>query len=134
MRLLAIDYGTRRIGLAIGDATDKTVVPFGFIENKGNFFVIEEIKKVCEEEDIDKIIIGIPAHKEMESKQAELTKRFVKILKENISIKTDVFDESFTSKIADQDRRYKDLMKDRKKGWRDARAAEEILRGYLEKY
>ncbi|MFH0856702.1 MAG: Holliday junction resolvase RuvX [bacterium] len=133
MKLLALDYGTKRIGLALGDTADQAVVPYGFIENKGDFFVLGELKKICDEEDVDVIVIGVPEHKELKGVK-EIIKKFIAYLKENINIEIDTADEKFTSKIASQDARYEDLYKDRSKGWKDARAAEEILRGYLEKF
>lgn len=133
MKLLAIDYGTKRIGLAIGDTTDKAVVPFGVIENKGDVFVLGEIKKICNEEYVDKIIIGLPYHDKLEEVK-EMIEKFIAYLKKNMEIEIDTADEKFTSKIAMQDERYKDLYKDKTKGWKDARAAEEILRFYIQKY
>ncbi|OGF20429.1 hypothetical protein A2Y83_04740 [Candidatus Falkowbacteria bacterium RBG_13_39_14] len=134
MKLLSIDYGAKRIGLAVGEIENHIVVPYGLIENKGRDFVFREINSICAEERIDKIIIGMPSHGEIRSKQAELTKDFAQFLKSRIEdVEVLVFDESFTSKIADQDMRYKDLMKDKKKGWRDMLAAAEILRGYMDK-
>lgn len=133
MRLLAIDYGTKRIGLAIGDTADKVVVPFGIIENKGNFFVSEELKKICDGEDIEKIIIGLPYHDKLKEVK-EMIEKFIEFLRGKIDIEIDIADERFTSKIAMQDERYRDLYKDRSQGWKDARAAEEILRGYIENF
>ncbi|MFH1192415.1 MAG: Holliday junction resolvase RuvX [bacterium] len=132
MKLLSIDYGTKRVGLAVGDTADKAVIPFGVIENKGDVFVLEEIKKVCAEEDVDKIIIGVPYHDNLKEVK-EIIEKFIAYLRKNIDIEIDVADERFTSKIAMQDERYHDLYKDRTKGWKDAKAAEEILRGYMEK-
>ncbi len=132
MKLLAIDYGTKRIGLAIGDTEGNVSVPFGVIENKGDVFVLDEIKKVCAEEDVDKIIIGVPYHDKLEEVK-EMIEKFIAYLRKNIDIEIDAADERFTSKIAAQDERYKDLYKDKTKGWKDARAAEEILRGHFEK-
>lgn len=130
MKLLSIDYGTKRIGLAIGDTADKAVVPYGVIENKGYIFVVAEIRKVCADEGVDKIIVGLPAHNELKE-IIEIIERFILHLRKNIDIEIDTADEKFTSKMALQDERYKDLYKDKTKGWKDAVAAEEILRGYL---
>jgi len=132
MKLLGIDYGNKRIGLAIGESDGKIAVPYGMIENKGDNFVLCEIKELCNEEGIDKIIIGIPQHKEFESKQYKIIEKFIIYLKNNIEIKIDSADEAFTSKIAEKDEKYKNLYKDRKKGWKDAVAASEILRDYME--
>ncbi|MFH0854872.1 MAG: Holliday junction resolvase RuvX [bacterium] len=133
MKLLAIDYGAKRIGLALGELENNIVVPYSFIENKGRDFVLAQLKNICEIESVRKIVIGIPVHRDMESKQVRSIEDFIKFLKKNLAIDVVVYDESFTSKIAGQDERYKNLLKDRKKGWRDMLAATEILRSYIEK-
>ncbi|MFC1612851.1 Holliday junction resolvase RuvX [Patescibacteria group bacterium] len=133
MKLLSIDYGTKRIGLAIGDTADNVVVPYGMIENEGKkSSVVAAIEKVCEEEEIDKIIVGIPFQKEMDSKQAKITQTFVDFLKNSIILDIDIYDETFSTKMAEQNDIYRDLYKDREQGWKDAVAAGEILRGYME--
>ena len=57
MNLLGIDFGTKNIGLAINNGTE-IAFPFRTVENSGNVF--DEIKDVCDEEMIDKIILGKP--------------------------------------------------------------------------
>lgn len=57
MNLLSIDYGTKNIGLAINNGTE-IAFPFKSIFN--NEEKIEEIKDACDEEGIDKIVIGMP--------------------------------------------------------------------------
>jgi len=133
MRLLAIDYGTKRIGLAIGDTTDNVAAPYGMIENEGKSSVVAALKKIYKEEGIDKIIIGMPYQKDLDSKQAKITQAFVDFLKDSISLSIDIFDETFSTKIAEQNEIYSDLYKDRELGWKDAVAAEEILRSYMER-
>lgn len=57
MNLLGIDFGTKNIGLAINNGTE-IAFPFRTMENSGE--VLNEIKDVCDEEMIDKIVMGMP--------------------------------------------------------------------------
>jgi putative pre-16S rRNA nuclease len=59
-KALALDYGTKRIGVAGGDTEVCLASPRGIIENKGSDFVINELKKMCEEWEVELIIIGLP--------------------------------------------------------------------------
>ena len=85
MNLLAIDYGIKNIGLAINNGTD-IAFPFNTLLNTDN--LIEEIKDICEEENIEKIILGLPTKRDRtEGDLAKKIKEFAIQLKE---VKLDV--------------------------------------------
>lgn len=56
MRLLGIDYGSKRIGVAVSDENANFTFPHSVVENNKN--TMEEIKKICGEKNIGKIILG----------------------------------------------------------------------------
>ena len=58
---LGIDYGEKRIGLATGDLETKIASPFLIVENDKRESVLKKIKDICEENEIEKIIISEPA-------------------------------------------------------------------------
>lgn len=58
MRLLGIDYGEKRVGVALSDESAKFAFARGVILNTGHEKVIKEIKKICDENNISKIILG----------------------------------------------------------------------------
>ena len=60
MKLLGIDYGDKRIGLAIGDSTTKIAVPFLILENENKKQVLTELQKVIKEENVEQIVVGFP--------------------------------------------------------------------------
>lgn len=60
MIILSIDYGTKRIGIAKGDTESCIARPFGFIENKNDEFVFNELSKIIKDEWINEILIGVP--------------------------------------------------------------------------
>lgn len=89
MKFLGIDYGTKRIGLAVSYGS--LAEPFTIIENSE--LVIEKLLDVIQEEDITKIVMGIS-----DRTMAEETRQFAEKLKKNVRIPIEFFDESFSSK------------------------------------
>ena len=59
-RLLAIDYGARRVGLALSDPLKMIASPYGTIINEGNSNLIMEIERIIAAEDVEQTIIGLP--------------------------------------------------------------------------
>ena len=58
MRYLGIDYGTKRIGIALSDEKRKMAFAYGIILNTGKKEVVEKIKKICAENLVGKIVLG----------------------------------------------------------------------------
>lgn len=58
MRFLGIDYGTKKIGIALSDKSGKFAFPHSVIYT--TYDVVQKIKKICEENDVSKIILGRP--------------------------------------------------------------------------
>ena len=126
-RLLGIDYGEKRIGLAIADSKMKLAVPLEIIENKGEDFVLEKLNEIVNRESIEKIVVGMPISLSgKEEKQAEVVKQFVDWLKYNINVEVKTEDERLSTKMVES------LAKD-KKVEKDAVAAMIILQSYLDK-
>jgi len=101
MKILAIDYGDKHIGLAISDETRTIAVPYKTLENNKALF--DALIKICTDENIKKIIVGIPVGFQGETEQTRKTKLFLQKLTEyiaNKNIKIEGYNEVFTSKIA----------------------------------
>ena len=105
-KVLALDYGRKRIGVATGDTELKVAIPKEVIENKGMDFVVEWVKDYAVENDIDVVVIGLPLN--MEDKQEE--NQIMKDVKELFELLTkslknsriSLFDERLSSYEADQ--------------------------------
>ena len=76
-RILAIDYGEKRVGIALSDPLRIISKPFCVLENKNELF--DEIQKIISEQQVEKIVLGIPynlkgedSFKTIEVKQSEL--------------------------------------------------------------
>jgi RNAse H domain protein, YqgF family len=125
---LALDVGSRRIGLAMADSQVKIAVPFGWLKNNEN--IVQEITELVLRHDIDTIVVGYPRNQSGEpTKQTEFVEEFVKQF-EDIELDTEIVfqDESLTSVQAEQ--RLGNKIKD--KGEIDAEAASIILQDFLE--
>ena len=129
-KILAIDYGEKRIGLATADNELKVALPFGIIENKGIKKLIAEIKEICQKEGITQVVVGFPMGLGgTKTKQTEKTEKFIAALKKEQEIPVDTQSELFTSRQAHG------IFKDAgvKKKRIDESAATLILADYLEK-
>lgn len=126
MNLLGIDYGTKNIGLAINNGTE-IAFPFRVLENSGGVF--DEIKDICDEEMVEKIIIGMPTKmNRKEGALADEIKKFAADLKEAIGKPAAFEDEILSSEqagkmMADYGGKYE----------KDAIEAAVILQSYLDK-
>jgi putative holliday junction resolvase len=99
MRILSLDYGEKRIGLAITDRQNKIALPFGMIEN--NDSAGENILKLIKENDIGRIVIGRPVNlKGQPGYQAEVVDVFVSNILKTYELPISIVDERFTSKIS----------------------------------
>lgn len=128
--LLGIDYGKRKIGLAIAPIPGNLAVPFRVLRVESDEEAIEELKKICEEESVEKIIIGIPESVWAGKKSQEFSKgvrQFAQKLSHNVSLPTEEVNERSSSKEAER------LLLGEPKDMADAVAAMIILQSYLDR-
>jgi putative Holliday junction resolvase len=133
MKILSIDYGNKRTGLAISDENEKLASRFLTLENKSSKDLIKEIKKIILEKNIGKIIIGIPIGLKGESAQTQNIKEFSAKLSGNIDIPIIEINEVFTSKMAEENLRKAGIKSEEIKKNIDQEAARIILQDYLDK-
>ncbi len=132
-RIMAIDYGTKRIGLALTDPLFTFAYPFKTLLNNSNFW--PELTKIIYEQNIIKIILGYPLKENGEP--SSITKevlKFKKQLKDKFGLEVLLRDERYTSSIA-QEIITKTVMKKskrREKGLLDKGSAAIILQDYLD--
>src|SRR3989338_6855084 len=123
--ILAIDYGTKNIGLALADEVLRIAYPLKSVQNNENF--IEVIKQIISEHQVIKIIIGLPSHTYgNEGESAKAARGFGEKLK-ILDLPIIFEDERFSSAMV------KKMMADEKNYDKDAIEAAVILESYLEK-
>jgi putative Holliday junction resolvase len=129
---LGIDYGTKNVGIAIGGPETGLALPYITLQNDKNFF--SELLKICVDEKIEKIIIGIPMPTRPSSgagEQVERAKKFARSVGEKTGLPVATVDEKFTTREVES--YFSDFKKEMKKISKDAAAAAIILQSYLDK-
>jgi len=133
MKILSIDYGDKKTGLAISDENEKLASRFLTVENKSSEDLIKKIKNIILENNIQKIILGIPVGFKGESAQTINIREFFVKLSENIKIPVIEINEIFTSKMAEENLRKAGVKGEKIKKIIDQEAARIILQDYLDK-
>ncbi len=131
-RILGLDIGTKRIGIAISDPLGISAQPLKAIARKPEKNSIDEIKKICEQYNVCLIIAGIP--KNMNGTlgfQAEDVLSYLELIKNNISINIDLQDERLTSRMAEKALIEQKKKPSKKKELIDISSAILILQQYL---
>jgi putative Holliday junction resolvase len=103
MRILAIDYGRRRIGLAISDPEGKIATPLTTLILDDLSRLLNEIKTIIREEDVKKVIIGNPVRDDGKSSElADEISGFSKRLADETGLDIELVDEYYSSKLAEK--------------------------------
>ena len=139
MRALGIDYGERRIGLALSDATGLLASPWKRLANDANVGaaarrIAEEVRALqADETGLEAIVIGLPRRLSGEpTDQTARVQALARLLGDQVSVPITLQDERLTSHEADE------LLAQRERDWRrrkdqlDAMAAALILQDYLD--
>jgi len=127
-RVLGIDYGESKVGLAIADSQTRLAFAYGTLTNDKN--LLQNLAEIVERENISKVIIGIPSHINREQ-AIYLGERFGGFLKEKLKIEVEYENEMFTTKQA-----YRNLIAKGVKGikrYDDQEAARIILQSWLDR-
>ncbi|MBI5806930.1 MAG: Holliday junction resolvase RuvX [Ignavibacteriales bacterium] len=131
-RILAIDYGSKRIGIAITDPLNIFAYPLITLTNDNKFF--DNLKKILLQYKVVKILIGSPLKENgEESVTSQSVNKFIEELKKNLQIEIELVDERYSSEIARQ-RIIESVVskkKRRDKSLIDKNAAAVILEDYL---
>jgi len=97
-RILAIDYGSKKIGLALSDPLRIIAKPFNTINNISYDNLLNYLKNMILEYSINEIVIGLPITlKNSFSAQTIIVKEFIELLKNDLSIKITLVDERLSS-------------------------------------
>ena len=133
-RILGLDYGDRRIGLALSDPLKMIASPFKFIINTGDDEVLDSLKILIAEEDIEAIVVGLPiGMKGQETKQTTKVREFAELLS-SLAIPISFEDERLSSVSAEKSMIQQKIKTGHNKGMIDQRAAAILLQQYLDRY
>jgi putative Holliday junction resolvase len=134
MRILALDVGTKTIGVAVSDELGIAAHGVTSIKRKDLRHDLEALGKIIDEYNPLEILVGVPYNIDgMISKRGKDILKFAKKLKEAFSIPVEFWDESFSTIRAEEVLLEADLSRKKRKKVIDKMAAVFILEEYLEK-
>ena len=124
MKVLALDYGAARTGVAVSDATGTLARPLTVVERASSQAGLRRLAEIVALEEPQRIVVGLPLTLRGEpGLQAEETARFVAALRGAVSVPVESFDERFTTSLASR--------APSTRAPEDARAAAHLLESYL---
>lgn len=126
MKVVALDYGSARTGVAVSDPTGTLARPIGVIERVGTPSGLERLVELITSEGAERVVVGMPLTLSgRRGEQAVETEAFLDTLRRAVDVPVEGFDERFTTDLAEQDPGSRNLPP-------DARAAAHLLTSYLE--
>ena len=136
MRILGIDYGDSRVGIAVTDALGITAQGLETISHNGNDkILLKRLDEILEEYSVDTIVVGMPFNMDgTKTVRAEVTEKFIHKLKCKYNkMKIETIDERLTTVEASKTMNFLNINKSKKKDIVDTIAAEYILETYMKK-
>ena len=123
MKVMALDFGAARTGVAVSDRTGTIARPLGVVQRAQSDAGLAELKRLVAAEDIGQVVVGLPLTLRGErGEQARASEQFAARLRKLLDVPVVLFDERFTTDLAQQTPSGADL---------DARAAAHLLSGFL---
>ena len=131
-RVMGIDYGDARTGIAVSDLLCSIVGNTTVIHSRGLEKTLTEICRIVKEQDVGEIVIGLPRNMDgSEGPRAELCRSFAKFVEERTGLKVVMWDERRTTVEAHNILSQHNYHGKKRKDTVDAVAASLILEGYL---
>jgi putative Holliday junction resolvase len=131
---LGIDHGSKRLGLAISDPSGRVALPAGTLPSRGLERDLAAIRRVVEERQVERIVVGLPLHMNgRPGSQAEAARRFAQRLAEELGLPVDTMDERWTTREAERALQATGRKGKKKRAVIDSVAAALLLRAYLER-
>lgn len=139
MRAMALDVGTRTIGLALSDPDGILATPWETLLRRGEAADVGELLRRIAEREVGDVVVGLPLELDgREGRRARRVRRLIEVLEEALRsregepVGVHTWDERFSSAAADRALREADLSRARRRETIDAVAAQIILQGWLD--
>jgi len=132
MRILAVDYGESRTGLAICDSMETLASPAGTISEKNTVKAVEAVAERAKELRAEAIVVGLPRNMDgSEGERAQKCRRVAEMLAEQTGLPVESWDERGTTKTAILYMNETDTRGKKRKSVLDQAAAAIILESYI---
>jgi putative holliday junction resolvase len=133
MRVLAIDHGAKRIGLALSDELGMVALPLETFPAEPLSALLERLKELITEKQVELVLVGMPRNMDGSyGPAATKTQQFVTVLREAIDIPVQTWDERLTTMQANRLLIQADVRRDKRKQKVDKIAAAILLQSYLD--
>jgi putative pre-16S rRNA nuclease len=124
VKIVAVDYGSARTGVAVSDPTGTIARPLGVVERAGSEAGLEQLARLIRDEGADRVVVGLPLTlRGQRGEQARETDVFVEALRAAVDVPVESYDERFTTGLA--------ATAGSGDAPEDARAAAHLLSSYL---
>lgn len=134
MRIMALDYGDARTGVAISDALGITAQGLESVDSKNQYKLLNRLSEIIKEYSIEKIVIGYPLNMNATAgPRVEKTDKFIKILEDRFHLEVIKIDERLTTVASHKTMTELGIKKEKKKQIVDTMSAVYILQMYLDK-
>jgi putative Holliday junction resolvase len=132
-RILGLDYGTARVGVAISDTLQMIASPLDYIPAKEQQACIAAIAELCREREVGRVVVGLPKHmNNTEGESSKAARAFGARIKAATGLSVDFFDERLTTAAAERVLIEADVSRKKRKEKIDSMAAGIILQNYLD--
>jgi len=133
-RIMALDYGLVRIGIALSDLTQTIANGVETYQRTSLQKDLAHLDQFIKENNVGKIIMGLPLNMDgSESSQTLKTKEFAELLKEKFNLEVELLDERLTSMLAEKVLLSADVSRQKRKNVIDKMSATIILQDYLDR-
>lgn len=133
MRILAVDFGETRTGIAISDSMEMLASPYGIITERDNERAVEQIAGAVKELRAESVVVGLPVNMDgSEGERAQKCRGIAAMLRERVDVPVDLWDERGSTKTATYYMNETDTRGKKRKRTLDAAAAAVILQSYLD--
>jgi putative Holliday junction resolvase len=132
VRVLAVDFGEKRIGLAVSDESGRVVVPVGAVRRTSDAQAAAAVAHAAKEREVARLVVGLPRNLDgSEGAIARRARTFARRLEESSGLRVDFHGEALTSVAADAALHEAGVPARARAGARDAEAAAILLRDWL---
>ena len=133
MSIIGIDYGRRRVGLALSDAGERIAVPLAVVDRRREADYLAVIARLAAEHEVVRFVVGLPLRTDMQhSEMADEATAFAESLGERTGLPVEMWDERFSSACAERALLDANVSRAGRKAKLDKVAAQIILQSYLD--
>jgi putative Holliday junction resolvase len=133
MRILGIDHGTKRIGLAISDELGMIAQPLEFVPAEPFSGFLERLKEIIRQKEVELLLVGMPRNMDGSYGPAALkAQEFVAVLQNSVTVPIKTWDERLTSAQANRFLIEANVRRNKRKEKVDKTAAAILLQSYLD--